>query len=73
MKEIEKPTIMKAKELETSIIDLINTTNIPIFVVRPIIEKIFNQLVSLEQDELTRETNEYNKQVEESKKTKNKS
>lgn len=67
---MQKPTILKLKETEDKIIEIINTCGVPAFVLRPSFERILNQLQMLEQQELNRETAAYNEAVkaEESKK-----
>lgn len=47
----EKPLILKVKETENKIIGIINESHIPAFIIKPLIEKIYNQLVNLEQQE----------------------
>ena len=60
---MEKPTILKLKETEDKIIEIINTCGVPVFVLRPSMEKILSQLQMLEQQELNRETAAYNEAV----------
>lgn len=60
MKEIEKPTILKIKEVEEEIVKIINNSKLPAFILKPIIEKILRQIEILEEQELINETNNYN-------------
>lgn len=47
----EKPLILKVKDLENKIVATINNAGISAFIIKPIIEKILNQLNVLEQQE----------------------
>lgn len=47
----EKPLILKVKDLENRMVATINNAGIPAFIIKPIIEKILNQLNMLEQQE----------------------
>ena len=56
---IEKPIILKLKELEEEIIKLINSSEIPAFILKPMIEKICRQLEILEEQEYLKEKENY--------------
>lgn len=60
MKEIKKPTIIKLKETEEKLVEDINNSELPSFILKPIIERILKQVELLEQQELINETNNYN-------------
>ena len=60
MKEIKKPTILKLKETEEKLIQVINNSELPSFILKPIIEKILKQIELLEEQEFINETNNYN-------------
>ena len=62
--KIEKPIILKLKELEEEIIKLINCSEIPAFILKPMFEKLLNQLQIIEQEELESETKKYNEQLQ---------
>lgn len=62
--KIEKPIILKLKELEEGIIKLINSSEIPAFILKPMFEKLLNQLQIIEQEELESETKKYNEQLQ---------
>ena len=64
-KQIEKPTILKLKEFEEKVIELINNSNIPAFILKNPIEKILNQLQIIEQQDLEKEIELYNQQLKE--------
>lgn len=58
---MEKPTILKLREAEESIINLINSSGLPVFVLKPSIEKICRQLEILEEQEFQKEKEIYEK------------
>lgn len=62
--KIEKPTIIKLKETEQQLIDIINNCEIPAFILKPLFEKLLNQLQLIEQQELENETKIYNEKLE---------
>ena len=47
----EKPLILRVKDTENRIVAIINNSNIPAFILKSSIEKIYNQLIQLEQQE----------------------
>jgi hypothetical protein len=61
---MEKPTIIKLKETEQQIIEVINKCEIPVFVLKPTIEKILMQLELLEKQEYETELKRYNETLE---------
>lgn len=56
---MNKPLILKKKEIEEQIVKMINESGIPIFILKNSIEKIYNQLISLEQKEFDTAKKEY--------------
>lgn len=68
----EKPLILRVKDTENRIIAIINNSNIPAFILKSSIEKIYNQLVQLEQQEyaiaIENEKKEASENVKKSKK-----
>ena len=56
---MEKPTILKLKETEEKIIQIINSSDVPAFVLKPMIEKICRQLEILEEQEYLKEKENY--------------
>ena len=44
--------ILLKKEFEEKLVDLINTSNLPAFILKPIIKELFEQLNVLEQQQL---------------------
>lgn len=61
---MEKPIGIILKELEDKIIKNINNADLQPFLVRPIIEKIYNQVVVLEQQSFLNKQEKYNKSIE---------
>jgi len=51
MEQKDKPLILRVKDTENRIVAIINNSNIPAFILKSSIEKIYNQLVQLEQQE----------------------
>lgn len=64
MNNNDKPTIIKLKETEEKIINLLNSSDIPAFVLKPMVEKIYRQLEILEQQEYEKEKQSYQEQTE---------
>lgn len=60
---MEKPINIRVKEIEETMVNLINESNIPAFIMKNVIEKIYNQLVKLEQKELEISMSEWQKEV----------
>ena len=56
-----KPTILKLKETENEIVKILNECDIPAFVLKPMIEKIYRQLEVLEEQEYQKEKENYEK------------
>ena len=65
---MEKPTILKLKETENKIIEAINSSEVPAFIIRPMLEKILNNVIVIEQKELEQEKINYEKSLKEEKK-----
>ena len=63
----EKPLSLIIKEIEDSIVKQINDSKLSVFIWKTIFEKIYNQLVSVEQQEIEL----YNKSLNEKKEEKN--
>ena len=62
----EKPLSLIIKEIEDSIVKQINDSKLSVFIWKTIFEKIYNQLVSVEQQEIEL----YNKSLNEKKEEK---
>jgi len=60
---MNKPLNLKAKEFEEQLVKLINESDIPAFILKPIIEKIYKQLEIVEQKQLEIVTKEYNESL----------
>lgn len=68
MEEIKKPAILKLKETEEGIVKIINSSELPAFVLKMSVEKILRQIEILEQQELSNELEIYNKAIKDKKK-----
>ena len=64
MKNIQKPIILKIKELGNQIIELINNSELPAFFLIRIVEKVYKELQPLELQELKLAQEEYDKPKE---------
>ena len=52
-KNLDRPLILRVKDLENKLVNLINESKIPAFILKTSIEKIYNQLINIEQQENT--------------------
>lgn len=64
---MEKPTVLKLKETETKLIQIINESNIPIFIIRPVLERIISEVRILEQKEYEQEKLKYEESLKDKK------
>ena len=60
---IEKPLIMILGETEEKIVGIINETNLPAFILKPMLERILNQIQNLEQHEKEEAMRIYNQEL----------
>lgn len=60
---MEKPINLKAVELENDIVKLINDSKLPAFILKPIVERVYNQINQLEQLQLEDSKVEYEKSL----------
>lgn len=60
---MNKPLILKKKELEENLVKLINESEVPAFIILPIIEKINNQLIDLDKEDYLKTKEEYEKSL----------
>lgn len=60
---IEKPLIMILGETEEKIVRIINETNLPAFILKPMLERILNQIQNLEQHEKEEAIRIYNQEL----------
>ena len=63
---MDKPLVLKIKDTEEKIVNIINTAGIPAFIMKTSIEKIYNQLISIEQQEYASAKKEYDKNIKRS-------
>lgn len=72
MEKKDRPLVLKVKEAENRLIATINNSQLPAFIMKPIIEKVYNQLINLEQEEyalaLEKERKELNDNAKKDKK-----
>lgn len=57
---MEKPIEIKIEELKNKLIQEINSSKLPPFVVEPIIKEIYNQIEEIRKQELAKAQKEYN-------------
>lgn len=57
---MNKPIILKLKDFEEKVVNLINESELPAFMVRPAIEKIYNQILMNEQKEVNTALEQFN-------------
>lgn len=60
---MEKPINLKAAELENEIIKSLNDSKLPAFILKPIVERVYNQVNQLEQAQLENSRVEYEKSL----------
>jgi hypothetical protein len=63
---IEMPVSMRINVLKNGLITLINTSNLPPYIVEPIIKDLHMEVHELAEAQAKKEAEEYNKTVEES-------
>lgn len=56
---MEKPTILKVKETEDRIVQIINESNVPAFTIRPVLERLLAEVKTLEEKEYQQEKTIY--------------
>ena len=56
---MEKPTILKIKETEDKIVQIINESNVPAFTIRPVLERLLVEVKALEEKEYQQEKTIY--------------
>lgn len=64
---MDKPVEVKLKEMEERIVNEINKANLQPFLIRPIFERIYNQIITLEQQAYAQQKEEYEKFLEKEK------
>ena len=63
---IPMPTSMRINILKNGLATLINTSNLPLYIVEPILKDLYTEVHGLAEEQARKETEEYNKAVEES-------
>lgn len=69
---MEKPLNLKIEEFRNQIVNTINEANLPAYILKPIVKDFYTQLQNLEQQELIQAQRQYEKSLNEEKKTENK-
>lgn len=67
---MDKPIILQMNEFDNKLIELINKAGLPAFLMRPTIEKIYNNLLQMEQQEYSNAKNGYEEKLKNSKEVK---
>ena len=63
---IPMPTSMRINVLKNGLVTLINTSNLPPYIVEPILKDLHAEVNGLAEEQARKEAEEYNKAVEES-------
>lgn len=63
---IQKPTIVATEELKQSLVNLINTTEVPLFVTEMVLENILAQIKMANSKQYQTEKTQYEKALEDS-------
>lgn len=61
--KIQKPIIIVLNETEAKIVEVLNESSLPAFIIKPMLEKILNQVNLLEQKEQDEAIKTYNEQL----------
>lgn len=69
---MEKPLNLRIEEVRNQIANTINEANLPAYILKPIVKDFYTQLQNLEQQELIQAQRQYEKSLNEEKKTENK-
>ena len=64
-KEINKSILILREEFASNLINLINTSNVPLYVIEPVLVNIVNEISKAIQDQYSRELEAYNNAVKE--------
>lgn len=63
---IQMPVSMRINVLKNGLVTLINTSNLPPYIVEPILKDLHAEVYGLAEEQARKEAEEYNKAVEES-------
>lgn len=63
---IQMPVSMRINVLKNGLVTLINTSNLPPYIVEPILKDLHTEVHGLAEEQARKETEEYSKAVEES-------
>lgn len=67
---MEKPISLKLRELKDNLVKEINESRLPMCILRPIIEDLYNQVVRMEEQEYTQDKTAYENSEKEKKEKK---
>ena len=67
-KEISKPVILLREEFSNNLANLINLSELPLYIIEPILANTLNEVRAVLQAQYTREVQVYNRALEEAKK-----
>ncbi len=62
-KKIEKPTVLVAEEIRQSIIDLLNNSKLPAFILEPILKEIYTDLKVAKNKEYEYQKRQYEEEL----------
>jgi hypothetical protein len=65
---MEKPVSIKVQELKEELVDLINDSGLPAFIVEPIVKDIYEQIIQAKNQEYTKDKENYENSLKEEKK-----
>lgn len=68
---MEKPINLKALDLENGVVKLLNDSKLPAFIIKPILERIMNQVLNLEKMQLENAQKEYEESLKKKGDSKN--
>lgn len=63
-KQVSKPIVLIIKETEALVVEILNNSGLPNFILRPLLEKIYNQSIHLENQEYESAKSQYEKDFE---------
>ena len=67
-KEISKPVILLREEFSNNLANLINLSELPLYIIEPILANTLNEVRAVLQAQYTMELQKYNRALEEAKK-----
>ena len=71
-KEINKPIIVAREEFRSNLVNLINTSGLPIYVIEPVLNDILSEVVRVSQLQYQKELKQYQEALDNNKNETNK-